>query len=80
MAFCGGWCPSSGVGERERERELLIAESAERESLCEMSAAWTEDGGEGPGARAAARGRKRRRSWLLLSYLVTSVCILLATL
>ena len=69
-----------GRRERERERELLIAESAERESLCEMSAAWTEDGGEGPGARAAARGRKRRRSWLLLSYLVTSVCILLATL
>ena len=59
MAFCGGWCPSSGVGESERERELLIAESAERESLFEMSAAWTEDGGEGPGARGQGPGLPR---------------------
>lgn len=72
MAFCGGWCPSSGVGERERERELLIAESAERESLCEMSAAWTEDGGEGPGARGqGCRAREEAQAQLVITLVLS---------
>ena len=59
-------------GRRERERELLIAESAERESLCEMSAAWTEDGGEGPGARGqGCRAREEAQAQLVITLVLS---------
>ena len=73
MAFCGGWCTSSGVGERERERELLIAESAERESVrCLPRGRKTEARGQGPGARGqGCRAREEAQAQLVITLVLS---------